>query len=130
MEKEKPGPERFVTVMQFRMFEEKNKLNFEHFARVCTYEAVQPGSSLKDFLKKKILFGNCGDIAFDEIRDLAKELFLSERSHAYLRPLQSDNCMGYSAKEGDEIIMLLGNPSAKGEAVALLLGYIPPPRRY
>ena len=129
MQKEKPGSERFVTVRQFRPFDE-NKLNCEHFARVCVYEAGQPNSSLKKFLKEKILFGNFGVIGTDEIRDLAKELFVSERSLAYLTQMRSDNCLGYSNEEEDTIIILLETPNVDAVLVAEALGYIRPRPRY
>ncbi len=129
MQKEKPGPERFVTVRQFRPLNEE-KLNCEHFARVCVYEAGQSNSSLKKFLKEKILFGNFGDIGTDEIRDLAKELFVSERSVAYLMQMRSDNCLGYSAEEEDAIILLLETPNVDAELVSKALGYIRPRSRY
>lgn len=129
MQKEKPGPERFVTVRQFRPLDEE-KLNSEHFARVCVYEAGQPNSNLKKFLKEKVLFGNFGDIGTDEVRDLAKELFVSERSVAYLMQMRSDNCLGYSKEEQDTIILLLETPNTDPEFVASALGYIRPRRGY
>ena len=129
MQKEKPGPERFVTVRQFRPLDEE-KLNFEHFARVCVYEAGQPNSSLKKFLKEKVLFGNFGDIGTDEIRDLAKELFVSERSVAYLMQMHSDNCLGYSLEEEDTILLLLETPNIDAGLVTSALGYTPPRPRY
>ena len=129
MQKEKPGPERFVTVRQFRPLDEET-LNSEHFARVCVYEAGQPGSNLKKFLKEKILVGNFGDIGEDEIRDLAKEIFVGERSVAYLMQMRSDNCLGYSAEEEDAIILLLETPNIDAALVAHALGYRPPRPRY
>lgn len=129
MQKEKPGPERFVTVRQFRPLDEE-KLNSEHFARVCVYEAGQPNSSLKKFLKEKVLFGNFGDIGTDEIRDLAKELFVSERSVAYLMQMRSDSCLGYSPEEEDVIILLLETPNVDAGLVASALGYTTPRPRY
>ena len=129
MEKEKPGPERFVTVGQFRPLNEE-KLNCEHFARVCVFEAGQANTSLKKFLKEKILFGNFGDIGTDEIRDLAKELFVGERSVAYLMQMRSDNCLGYSSEEEDAIIILIKNPNVDARLVAEALGYIRPRPRY
>ncbi len=129
MQKEKPGPERFVTVRQFRPLNEE-KLNCEHFAQVCVYEAIQSGSNLKKFLKEKVLFGNFGEIANDEIRDLAKELFVSERSLAYLMQLRSDKCLGYSEEEEDAIILFLESPNVDAELVASALGYIRPRPRY
>ncbi len=130
MQMEKPGPERFVTVRQFRPLDEE-KLNSEHFARVCVYEAGQPGSNLKKFLKEKILFGNFGDIGTDEIRDLAKDIFVGERSAAYLTQMRSDSCIGYSNEEVDSIIiLLLETPNVDAALVAQALGYLPPRPRY
>lgn len=129
MQKEKPGPERFVTVLQFRLLDDE-KLNTEHFARVCMYESGQPDSNLKKFLKEKVLFGNFGDIGTDEIRELAKELFVSERSVAYLMQMRSDNCLGYSKEDADTIILLLETPNVDAVLVAEALGYIRPRPRY
>ena len=124
-----PGPERFVTVEQCRQFGDQ-KLNIEHLARLVVFEAMQPESSLRLFLKKRVLFGNYGEITLEEIRDLGREIFLSERSKGYLAQLRSDNCIGYTADEVGAITTLLASPHVTDIDAALLLGYIPPRRRY
>lgn len=127
-----PGPERFHTTDQFRELS-KGILNYEHLARICVFEAMQPGTNLKRFLAQEVLFGNKGKLDTSEMRDLARELFVSERATGaggYLTQLRHDNCLGFSAEEEDAIIALLETPFCESLHVALAIGYRPPRPRY
>lgn len=117
--------ERFFSVNQFRGW--NRTLNIENLARIALYEAIQPSTTLAQFLRKKV-FANHGDINMHEIRDLARELFLGEKAEEQLRQLERDRCLGYTKEVVDEVIQLLKN-DAPPEQVCALLGYMTPSRR-
>ena len=128
-----PGPVRFHHVSQFR----ENGMrggpitDMEEVARVVVFEAIQGGMNLRLFLKEKILFGNFGELTYDEMKALAAAIFVGPKSVEYLAQLRSDHCMGYTNEQEDGIIALLETPNSEPLTVALALGFIPPkPRRY
>ena len=128
-----PGPRRFTSVSQFREDGKKGGsiANMDEFAQVVVFEAIQGGMNLRKFLKEKILFGNFGELSYDETKQLATAIFVGPKSVEYLAQLRSDHCMGYTNEQEDGIIALLETPASDALSVALALGFIPPkPRRF
>lgn len=128
-----PGPRRFTSVSQFRMDGKTGGgiADMEEFVRVVVFESIQDGMNLRKFLKEKILFGNFGELSYDEMKALATAIFIGPKSVEYLAQLRSDHCMGYTNLQEDVIIALLETPTSDALTVALALGFIPPkPRRF
>ncbi len=128
-----PGPRRFHLVSQFRENGSKGGpiTDMEDLARVIVFESIQSGMNLRQILKDKILFGNLGELTYDEMKALASAIFVGPNSVEYLAQLRSDHCMGYTHEQEDGIIALLETPNSEPLTVVLALGFIPPkPRRY
>ena len=117
--------ERFFSINQFRDW--NRKLNIKNFTRIARYEAMQPSTSLAQFLRMMV-FANHGEINTHEIRDLARELFVGEEAKKNLEQLERDKCLGYTKEVVRDVIQLLKN-DAPPEQVCTLLGYISPSRR-
>ena len=119
---------RFYTTAQFHELD--GTFNATHAAPTCMFEAMQPGTNLKQFLAKELLFGNKGSMDVIEIKQLALELFVSERAASYHAQLASDGCLGFTPEEVREIIALLSDPYVESARAACAIGYIPPRRHY
>lgn len=117
--------ERFFSIDQFRGWD--RKLNIENLARVTRFEAIQPSTTLAQFLRTMV-FANHGEINTYEIRDLARQLFLDEQSMEHLKQLERDKCLGYTDEVLTKVIQLL-NDDASPDDICALLGYHSSSRR-
>ena len=117
--------ERFFSISQFRGWD--HTLNIQNLARVTRYEAMQPSTTLAQFLHTMV-FANHGDTNMHEIRDLAFEIFVGENAEEQLKQLERDGCLGYAKEVVSEVVQLLKN-DASPEQICSLLGYTTPARR-